>query len=1067
MKFFSRNLRNYITALAVLVICAAVYSETEKRLLSVPDVAEVTPRPPTQNVSAIQGLVGLFPEGAWQLGDCKRLLTSQGTLLFKTWQPISEDRWKLEPLTLVIGRGLSTDHSEAPIVLNAIEGAEVQFAESLDMMGGTAPPIKMGRMIGDVFIERAGIKEPSETFAVQTRNVRIDNQKVWTTERIAMQVAGADLRGIDLTIYLAASAASATKAEKPSTILDRMDLVYLEELRIPLDGTPSAVPTPRRIGTAAARDATQKENGVVSIKCKNGLGYDFALDRLSLRDSISMIRSVRGRVVDEFTCDTLDLVLRDPADRTVVRRGPLDWIDRINATGRPALMNLASYDFQLHAESIEFDSVGGLLNAKGSTGVRIKRGPIDAKLDGLTYQYNPDAPKQLGDIDVVGAGTVSVEQPGVMLRQLSWTESFKLTPAGQVTLDAVKEKREHNKLQLLVDGDVRATLADGGTANAGSVQGIMKPFYVDQIVQSPFDSTVAGRVVEPQQRIERKMTLVPEVFHALDGVSIDTNQIAAQMDRLSLFFEVAADYGKSPVSKSNSDGMSNVTNVTNATDNQQPGGLASFVSQPKVGNQLRAPVAHQPAGPSPRPRLSGDAVSAQLLISASGMHPKDVSIDGNVHLDHQVLTGESWLPIQMTGDTMRLLRSAVPQSSGQDYLQLGSGPEAPARLKMGDGFFVGPTIKVWPSDNVVQVTGAGELRVPSELLKRAPQPDTKPIEPTSASVAVSDVEWTSPPYCRWGGAMQFDGKTALLSGGVQIDAELVNDDSPWIASMTGQEMQIALEQPVSLMDQSSMSSAKLSEISLVQSESRPVMVRAEQRSVDQMTEAIHMIAASRFVFSPANGGALMGAGPGWYRGWMMMDENSSIVSDHQPETQTRTSQVLQGVHLTFRESMQGDLEKQTLAFTGGVRTGVRKLQSWNDAVDVTQMERLAVGELTLDCQQLQFGITPGMPEDLRRIPGMPTPWEMVAEGGVVVRTNTEKRGLIEGTAARASYESKKSWLNVLGAPGQSAFIRQTWPDGTAGVQAHSPRMLLNTKTYDFQTIMQDAQINNVRLPGKK
>ena len=97
---------------------------------------------------------------------------------------------------------------------------------------------------------------------------------------------------------------------------------------------------------------------------------------------------------------------------------------------------------------------------------------------------------------------------------------------------------------------------------------------------------------------------------------------------------------------------------------------------------------------------------------------------------------------------------------------------------------------------------------------------------------------------------------------------------------------------------------------------------------------------------------------------------------------------------------------------------------------------------------------------------MPTPWEMKAEGGIIVRTNTESRGLIEGTAGRASYESKKSWLNVEGTAGKSAFIRQTWPGGKPGFQTHSPRMLINMKTYEFQTIMEDAMINNLQIPNR-
>ncbi|QDV44939.1 hypothetical protein Enr13x_48100 [Stieleria neptunia] len=1084
MTWISRNARNYLIALTVLLICAGVYRAAAQRLLTVPDVARVEPRPPTQRVDLKEDLADLFPADAWQLGDCKRLLTSNGALLFENWRQISEDQWKLEPLTIVVGRGLSEDAAATPIVLTAKDGAEVQFAQSLDMMGGSAPPIKMGRMIGDVEIERRGTTKRSETLAVQTRNVRIDNQKVWTTERIAMQIAGAELLGSDLTIYLAASATSATKAEVPSTLLDRMDLVYLEELRIPLNESVQDPNRPRRIGTKEAAD----DHGEISIKCKNGLIYDFALDRLSLRDSITMVRTVRGQAIDTFTCDTVDLILRDPANRSVVRRGPLDWIDRVHATGRPAQIRLTSYDFQIAADEIEFDAVGGLLIAdaapepENAHQVVIRRGNLQAKLARFAYQYNPETPETIGVVDVRGQGHVSINDAGIMLREVSWTDSFKLQPTGQATVAAVKEKREQSKLRFQIDGDIQARLSDGGVARAGAVEGILKPHYVEQPVESfnaPSSNgqvSSAGQIVQPAEQSKRAMTLLPESVHALESVTIDSNELLANMNRLSLFFKPSADYGKRTTAATTSGALLPAPGQQGARPAAtSPGGLASFVNQPDAPRQpdasrpLRAPVAR------PRPKLSGDHVSAELLITPAGVQPKDVSMVGDVRLEHQINVGTSMLPIQMSGQTMRMQRSAVAQGSGQDYLQLGSGPDAPARLQMGDGYFVGPMIKVWPSENVVQVTGAGEMKVPAEMLARdaAPLPaesqNAGPFAADSTSsgdpISVSSIDWTSPPLCRWGGNMQFDGQAALLTGGVQIDSEFVSGADPWLARINGGEMQITLAKPVQLMDQASMATAELSSVSLVQTDQHAVVVRAEQRAADLATQSVHVITATRLDFSPGDGGRLLGTGPGWYRGWMMMDQDSSILAPEAAQSDHLGGLVLQGVHLTFREAMQGDLKHETLEFSGGVRTGVRKLSSWDEVVDVAQMERLAVGEMTMDCRQLKFGVSPGTPADLRSIPGMPTPWEMIADGGVVVRTNTEKHGLIEGTAARVSYESKKSWLNAQGTQGQSAFLRRTWPDGRKGFQTHSPRMLLNLKTFEFQTVMQDAQFNNVTLPN--
>ena len=111
----SANVRNYFIALAVLILCASAYRAAAFHLLSVPEIAVVTPRTPTENVSLKEDLADLFTDDAWQLGDCKRLLTSNGALLFQHMRKVSEDQWKLEPLTIIVGRGLSDQSSEAPI----------------------------------------------------------------------------------------------------------------------------------------------------------------------------------------------------------------------------------------------------------------------------------------------------------------------------------------------------------------------------------------------------------------------------------------------------------------------------------------------------------------------------------------------------------------------------------------------------------------------------------------------------------------------------------------------------------------------------------------------------------------------------------------------------------------------------------------------------------------------------------------------------------------------------------------------------------------------------------------
>ena len=786
MKMISDNLRNYLLSLATLILCACAYDEAARRLLAIPEFEVVKPKPPTKDESLREELSDLFPEDAWQLADCKRLITSHGTLLFQDWRQISDEQWKLEPLTIVIGRGLAQDDAAAPIVLTADEGAEVQFSKGLDLTGGgSAPPIKMGRMIGDVQIKRGGQVAEHEKLHVNTRDVRIDNQKVWTTEPIAMEIGDAKIRGRDLTIYLAASATTATSTNTPSTILDRMDLVYLDEFLLPLDGN----------STSADQTDSDRLGGVISVACNNRVSYDFALDRLSLHDQVSLVRTIAGKIIDRFDCDSLEMVLLDPSNQRLMRRGPLDWIDRIRATGHPAVVNLASQGFALEAETIDFDSMKGLLEATSGEGVRVTRHDVSAHLRKLTYQYDPALPTDLGAIDVMGAGNVVINNPEFSVRRLTWTDSFKLHPLGQANIEQMRVSGNDVKFELRIDGNVRARLTDGGTAQAGAMEAILK--------SSPTVVTNSSRSDRDDVSASGRMSLVPEVFHATKDVSIDTSQIAVTTNQLSLYFERAADFGRriakaaSPAASSvdvvKQPGAGSIANATGAFGN-----LVGFATPVTNQSDLRQPIAR------PRPELSGDLISAKLLVSGQGIEPKDISINGDVSVKHQIPSTDGVIPIEMSGQTMRLIRAGISQSSGRDYLQLGSGPNAPARLTMDDGFFIGPTIKVWPNENTIEVEGSGELKVPSSVLTR------KLSEPGDASDRASEMRWTSNPYCRWGKAMTFDGSRATLHGGVQIEASLMNADQPWRQRMTGNQMVISLSSPVQLMDRKSLAAGRSS-----------------------------------------------------------------------------------------------------------------------------------------------------------------------------------------------------------------------------------------------------------------
>lgn len=965
---------HYMTALVALSGMSVVYQNLVTPWMEPPQIEQIA-LAPRESVGIDRSLHALFPPGSWQRGECRQLQTSDLTLLFQDLDQESDDRLRLSPVTVIVGHGMSGAKDTTPVIIEAAEGAEITFSRALNLLSSSsgAPPIERGRIKGPVHIYRAG-SENEQPFEIRTSNVGIRDRKVWTTESIDMQVGEARCTGSDLTIHLAAPASS--NGARGDALLDRVELIYLDQLTIPI---------PDNSSEAGNGAGAQASGSVLSINCQGRLEYDFAIDQLELHDSVSFVRQVPNLPSDEFRCDLLKVRFRDPTNTNIHRDGPLDWLIEIIATGSPASLTAPNFDAELIADQIELNAVKGLIQARGRAGVQVRRGGITARLANLVYQFDTENPEMIGAIDVQGAGIVQVRDPQLPLRKMQWRDGFKMFPVRATTA-----RQLDSEVEVQIDGGFHAWLTDGGEIQADAIAGVLKP--------------------ETKPGANQRARLVPDRLVTKGNVRIDTAAVSAETQQLYVQFVSEPDPAPR---ESDADGKAG-----------QPS-LRNWVSQPKGEQSLTAPVARN------RPTIRGDTVNVQLRRNESGVSVKKLGIVGSVQATHQLTTGGQTLPAKFTGDRLDMI-----DSSGEDVLQITGGTNTPARFDFGDGFFVGPQIQIRPSDSIVWINSAGEFRIPTAALPAGMnnQPDQK-------------FRWTSPPHCRWNGEMRFDGRTALLTGGVNITASLINDREPWDIGMQGDRLQVDLVEAIEVSDVKTMRNATVRAVSLMQASDRPVLVQAVQRAPDGVRQSKHLLQASRLTFSPLSGGGMIGEGPGWYRGWFVPQSGKGILGkagESKPQSPADESQ-LTGVHLVFNDSMRGDMSSRTLDFLKGVRVGVRPVPNWDESFDAMAMDSISTGESTLDCDQLRFAVAPGfVAED--RASGLPVPWEVQASTGVVFRTRNE-RGLIEGTANRAAYESSKQLFTADGAPNRPAVIRQTRPDGSNG-----PDLAVRTMTIDLGTM---------------
>ncbi len=1138
--------RDYLIGLSVIVAAAGGYQVTAAKWLE-PPVVEHAPIARRPLADHDQSLADLYPADAWQRGRAIRLKTQDGMLLFQNWERDKDERdggkkWRLWPITMVIGRGLSADESPEPILIEAAEGAVIEFSAALDVMSGVAPTIQRGQLLGEVHIQRVRANESitpnpaqasaratqdddaagssayhlrrsassasdDQTLDIRTANVGIDRRKIWTTEAIEMHVGRAVIVGRDLTLHLAASQGSPTSKSNLARSLDRLELIYLRELTLPLGKSND----PNSSGT-------EEDRGVVEVHCDGRIEYDFAMDQLLLDRNVRLVHRSRNAEpahsayraaadlpasaatpigettpdLDQFECSTLRLTLRDPLNSSRERATALDWIDRMEATGSPLRLSMDSQQFDLTAGEILFDPLQGWLvarsqsNPEWATGqrggsspetdtesvVRIRRGDMHAALSQIVYRFDPKVPQQLGSVEVDGGGRVDYVALDSVFKSFSWRESLRVAPLDVATPDDLNVR-----FGVWCEGAIRSLLADGGSFETDRIEGVIKPTVPTStpISQSPQDEATSPATLDQRW--------FPDRFAAIGNVRIRSRSLHANTPQMNLFFEQRAD----PPSP----GGDAVSPDGDAAE--ESSSIRNWVSQPKAavseGGGAVAKTNEKPKPTTPPATIRGDQVTAKLTFGNGELTATDLSVVGNVKVTHslQLRQQQSTSPAAdaadnrttetmtavMTGDQLRLRDSG---GSG-DVLQLGSKSETPARLELGDGYFVGPEIQVRPNDNYIWIPSAGEFVVPTAFLPALGDSLTGTDSKVNRGVndPASATRWTQSPRGRFGGSMMFDGRVAKLGGGVRLQAAIAQGRQPSELKMRGDELTFTLETPVDLRSPGTFRATQLSQISLRQTSDQPVELHVDRYGDDGARESRHEMVVSELTWIPgqvARGespqpsepspldGQIVAPGPGSYRGWfrtpppkpdpadvatdrssgaahaavynegMIEDDRAGIRLPVQQATGASSAPSITGVHLVYQDGMRGDLVARSLTFDRGVRIGRKVVSDFNTRFDAIDMDLLDQDELTLDCDQLRLAVDPTVAvqksrfAETARSSQSNVALEVQASGGIVFRARTDQ-GLTEATADRCGYAVAKDLVSIVGVPGRPARFRQT------------------------------------------
>ncbi|MEX0824786.1 MAG: hypothetical protein WD119_01395, partial [Pirellulaceae bacterium] len=840
------NLVRYTTALLVLGGLAIGYELTIVPILEPPPI-EAVPIEPAAMLTRATMVDGLFPEGSWQRNAPRRLKTEAGFLLFSYREQISTERWRVWPVTVIIG-----DAENPPVVMDAPDGAEITFAEPLDVLSRGAPPIESGQLRGNVSIRTMsqvdGKPLPvAEQLEILATDVGIDRRRIWTHQSIRLRLGEIVLAGRNLTLQLAGGGGIPTSGKgSPLSMLDNLQLVYLDELSIPLPGNGLFSGRDDNPGTANATSSnaaseTAASNSRVTVQCDGTVSFDFATDTLELHNQVRLEHHSAGQPSDSVECQSLRVKFNNPLASDLPRETPSDWIRRIEATGEPVLAKLPSIASEAVAERISYDAEQMRFRMDGPEGVSLRYRGTDLKTNEFVYTLDADDPKKLGTLQAVGNGIMSFHDTAPSaLRRVRWSKGVRLQPA---------DSRDQH--ELWVNGDVHAETVEEGSMRA------------DALVFRFRQEDRSDRSTEtPRKPLLPFGDITPTTALATGNVKVDTSGLFSETNELQLFFDI----------KPKPDELQEDQLALNPAEGEP---LRFWVRQPsesgKEDSPGRSPVAR------PRPKLFGDKVRAKVTIVDQQVSGGDLSVDGAVRLEHEMITDQGALPVSVTGHQLRVIHD-----DGKELIHI-VGDEKPARFDLGDGFFIGPAIEINLKDNYVWINDKGSFRMPSVVLPSGDQQAT--------------VRWAAAPQCDWSGEMLFDGREIELSGGVRLTAEMNvgEEDTPWNVAATGDRLKIRLDKEIDIGKPEQARTTSIRDIALLGDKEHPVYLTADETDGDDRLVTRHVLSTPVMSILPSMGG-LVAEGPGWYRQWTVSTGQGAM-------EKFAPAGSLIGMHLIFEEEM--------------------------------------------------------------------------------------------------------------------------------------------------------------------
>ncbi len=918
----------------------------------------------------LRHIAHVFTPSSWELDGVKTkvLETNRGLILFQDYAPQPDGLVRVTPFTVVYFAGQASSpggmpgHGGRPIVMRAPEGALLEFDPPLDLENA-----EIGHLVGASLLGEIRIQSPesspgaNDPLLIVTRSIEIDEELVYTQHDVKFWYGRHYGSGHEMIIHLTSKSPAAIAPQRglSARTVDSLKLVHVDRVHLHLTAVDKASGQrhPRTVETP------------VEIKCRGPFQFDFDEYRASFQQDVDVTRLHPSGLADQLTCDALNICFRQrqagaeeaPHDRSTTSL----QIHRFVATGRPATLHAPTEQASARGEHLEYDMIARRVFVRDPVQAMIAHGVYQIQAPWIDYTFGPEG--RLGELKTGGPGRLTgVAGQRAEEFAVNWQRELLLQPE---------------------NGQPVATLREAASVSLEQTGRIAANQMRLWLTETQHD--VSGR-----GSTKTRFTIEPKKMLATDNVTIDSPQLTGESRKMEVWFDnVAQSPPTQPVPETE---LESAREDAPAVHQQYGVNAREALFREKPSSAVEHPPASAPP-PRNQFHVTGDQI--QILVRRDGTRSsvEDVTVLDNVHLIETKTARPDELPLDLTGDTLKLFPGERDAANAVAHL---TGRRAVVAVR---GMTLASTnIHLDQAANQVWIDGPGEM--------------------TLAAKRDANGQWTSgagETTITWQERMKFNGSEARFNEQVQVRGrQLQQDGNVRHIAADGPAMLASLTRPVEFRRSAQPAGAKPELRKLIFDRG----VHMTNHTVDPRGTlvAVEEMEAPDLLIDQVTG-ELRAGGEGWAS---TVRRNGAELSRQTQPTNAPASdtvsnpQRLTYVRIDYRGSVDGNLHKRIVTFRDVKRAVYGPVADWNHKLDPDRRGGLGPDGMKLTCRDLTIA-------EMGPRVGERGAVEMIAEENVVIEGRE-----FQARGHRLSYDERKDLVTLHGDERRDAEIRrQAQPGG--------------------------------------